>query len=198
MNSKCLLIAIIIVYLVLSEKTSEIPNKENFRETSVSRQCSSIYGYNHPKCQMDNSSKLEHVGYFKINTIKYPVIDFVNEDSKIRYLLLNNKFYKFKEKYWHRGYYFKNSLSYNRSIPISFISTYTFRGVLVNNPTRRKLFAFGKRLNSEYYKYILFREKDKVLQYAYSIPYRTKIVAGDSIFVRNQISTYGPFVFYQN
>lgn len=198
MNSKSLLIAIIIIYLIISDDTKST-NKENFKETSVSRQCSSIYGYNHPKCQLENNSKkLEHVGYFKINTIKYPVIDFVKDDSKIRYLLLNNKFYKFKQKYWHKGFYFKNSLSYNRSIPISFISNYTFRGILLNNPTRRKLFAFGKRINDTYYKYKLFREKDNMLQYAYSLPYRSKILDGDSLFVRNQISTYGPFVFHSN
>ena len=85
MNSKSLLIAIIIIYLIMSDDTKST-NTENFKETSVSRQCSSIYGYNHPKCQLENNSKkLEHVGYFKINTIKYPVIDFVKDDSKIRY-----------------------------------------------------------------------------------------------------------------
>ena len=112
--------------------------------------------------------------------------------------MLNNKFYKFKQQYWNRAYYFKTSLYYNKDIPFSFISNYTFRGILVNSHANRTLYAFGKRINNVNYKYLLFIEKNGLLQYAYSLPYRVKMQDGDSIFVRNKISTYGPFVFYKN
>ena len=52
-------------------------------------------------------------------------------------------------------------------------------------------------LNKTNYKYILFREKDGLLQYAYNIPYRRKLKDGDPIFIRNKISTFGPFIFYK-
>ena len=52
-------------------------------------------------------------------------------------------------------------------------------------------------MDTFYYKYVLFSEKNGLLQYAYSIPYRRKLLDGDSLYVRNQISTYGPFIFYK-
>ena len=185
---------LIIVYLFFIKKNK----KEKFY--NVDRQCESIYGPNHPKCyqKKEKNNRLEHVGYFKINTIKYPLLDLNVHNNKVRYLMLNNKFYKFKKKYWNRAFYFKNSLYYSKNIPFEFISNFTYRGILVNNPTDRKLYVFGKKINNVNYKYLLFREKNNLLQYAYSIPYRPKILDGDSIFVRNNISTFGPFVFYKN
>lgn len=193
MNYKFIAIILILIYYFYKNNT-----KEKFY--NIDRNCTSIYGQNHPKCHQkkEQNSRLEHVGYFKINKIKYPLLDLNLNDSRVRYMMLNNKFYKFKKKYWNRAFYFKNSLYYNKNIPFSFISNYTFRGVLINNPTKRKLYAFGKRINNINYKYLLFIEKNGLLQYAYSIPYRTKILDGDSVFVRNKISTYGPFVFYKN
>ena len=70
--------------------------------------------------------------------------------------------------------------------------------MLLNEPTQRKLYAFGKKINNVNYKYMLFRSNNGKLQYAYSIPYRPKMLNGDSIFVRNQVSTFGPFIFFKN
>ena len=118
--------------------------------------------------------------------------------KKIRYLLLENKFYKLRKKYWNRGHYFRNSFVYNNKIPFSIIYNFTYRGLLINNPTKRTFRIFGKKINFDLYKYILFREKNGKLQIAYSLPLRKKINDGDSIFIRNNISTYGPFTFYKN
>tara|TARA_B100000161_G_C33549325_1_gene414598 strand:- start:1491 stop:2075 length:585 start_codon:yes stop_codon:yes gene_type:complete len=194
MNYKYIAILLILLFVFKSKD-----NKKPEKFSIINRNCHSIYGPNHPKCQQQSiDSKLEHVGYFKLNTIKYPLLDININDSKVRYLVLNNKFYRFKQKYWNKAYYFKKSLFYNNDIPFRFISNYTFRGMLVNHATNRKLYAFGKKLNNINYKYLLFIEKNGLLQYAYSIPYRPKIHDGDSIYVRNKISTYGPFVFYKS
>jgi len=187
------LIGLIIILILLYSPL----RKEKFNN-QTNRICSSIYGTNHPRCTSTSNSKISHVGYFKINSIKYPVLDMINELDKIRYLLVKNKFYRFKEKYWNKGYYFKNSFSYNDDVPYSLISEYTYRGILINNPTRRKLYVFGKKIFASNYKYILFREKDGVLQYSYILPYRRKMLDGDSIFIRNKISTFGPFIFHKN
>ena len=200
MYSKLIIPIIVFIFIYCVKKEYDL-NKEKkpvkIRE-NMDRVCSSIYGPNHPKCKASDRTHVKHVGYFKINTVKYPVLDIVNNDNKIRYLLLNNKFYKFKQKYWHRGHYFSKHLSYNENIPYSFISNYTFRGILVNEPTQRRLYAFGKKINNVNYKYMLFRSNNGKLQYAYSIPYRPKMLNGDSIFVRNQVSTFGPFIFFKN
>ena len=168
MNYTLIGLILILILLYSPKKTEKFNNETN-------RNCSSIYGNNHPRCSSTASSKLEHVGYFKINTIKYPVLDLVSEIEKIRYLLIKNKFYRFKEKYWNKGHYFKNSFSYNEDVPYSLISEYTYRGILINNPTKRKLYVFGKKLFASNYKYILFREKEGILKYAYELPYRRKM-----------------------
>ena len=187
------LIGLIIILIILYS-----PKRKEKFNNQTNRVCSSIYGSNHPRCVSTNSSKIEHVGYFKINSIKYPVLDLINQFDKIRYLLVKNKFYKFKEKYWNRGHYFKHSFLYNDNIPYSLISEFTYRGMLINSPTKRRLYVFGKKIFASNYKYLLFREKDGILQFSYSIPYRRKILEGDSVFVRNKISTFGPFIFYKN
>ena len=68
-----------ILIAVLETETYYFVIKKSKKEQfyNVDRQCESIYGPNHPKCYQKkaNDNRLEHVGYFKINTIKYPLLD---------------------------------------------------------------------------------------------------------------------------
>ena len=66
---------------------------------------------------------------------------------------------------------------------------------MTNEHTRRSFHVFGKKIDSESYNYILFREKTGILQYAYKLSYRKKLEDGDPTFIRNKISTFGPFIF---
>jgi len=193
---------IIILFFCLIKRTNqenfsnfELPNKENIKEPFNTR-CTNIYGNYHPKCTP--TSRLKHIGYFKYNTIKYPLLDFNTGFDTRRYVMFRNKFVKLKKNYWNKGYYFRHPFYYNKNIPFSFIIDYSFRGMMVNPHTKKTFFVFGKRINDTNYKYVLFREKEGLLQYAYNIPYRRKLGDGDSTYIRNQISTYGPFVFYKS
>ena len=64
-----------------------------------------------------------------------------------------------------------------------------------NTYSKKKFYLFGKSRDGVMYSYILFREKDGLLQYAYKLPYRRKLKDGDSVYVRHKISTFGPFIF---
>lgn len=193
-------IALVIIYFICKKQYQENFSNEGFSELqkeavdTFDRRCTSMYGNYHPKCAP--TSRLQHVGYFKFNTIKYPILDFNTGFDKRRYVMLKSKFVKLKEKYYNRGYYFKTPFYYNKNVPFSFIFHYKYRGIMVNPHTKKLFFIFGKRLNETYYKYVLFRQKSGLLQYAYNIPYRRRLSDGDTIYVKNQISTYGPFVFY--
>lgn len=201
MNYTYIAIIIILFFCLFKRK-----NQENFNDLEISknknikepfdRRCTTMYGNYHPKCAP--SSRLKHVGYFKYNTIKYPLLDFNTGFDNRRYVMFRNKFVKLKKQYWNKGYYFRNPFYYNKNIPFSFIIDYAYRGIMINPHTKKQFIVFGKRINKTNYKYVLFREKDDLLQYAYNIPYRRKLCDGDSTYIRNQISTYGPFVFYKS
>jgi hypothetical protein len=202
-NLICIIFGIVIICLIFKKRNyqenfdNDNLNEVNSKETDTfERKCQSIYGNYHPNCRP--TSRLKHVGYFKFNTIKYPLLDFNTGFDLRRYVMLKSKFVKLKKKYWNRGYYFRNPLYYNKNVPFSFIYYYKYRGFVINPQTNKKFFIFGKRINETYYKYVLFREKNGLLQYAYNIPYRTRLNEGDTVFIKNQISTFGPFTFNKN
>jgi len=176
-------------------------HKENFQDINEAfkipnKKCTSIYGNYHPRCM--STSRLKHVGYFKINTTKYPLLDLKAGNYIRRYVMLKDRFAKLNKKFWNRAHYFRNPFYYHKSIPFSVVFNYIYRGMMINTHTRKKFYVFGKRINYSDYKYILFREKNGILQYAYKLPYRRKLSDGDSVYVRNKMSTYGPFVYYKN
>ncbi len=200
MDYKYLLIIIIIFYLIFSKENKD--NKENFQDfneaykNKINKRCHSIFGNYHPRCAP--TSRLHHVGYFKYNTIKYPLIDYNVGNDHRRYVMLNRRLVKLNKKYWNKGYYFKTPFYYNKDVPFSFIRFNKYRGIAVNPATNRKFYVFGKRDHLMTYKYTLFREKDGVLQFSYKLPNRRRLSNGDPIFIRNQVSTYGPFIFYKD
>jgi hypothetical protein len=200
MNYTYIVIIIILFFYLVKRKNQETFTdlgdsvKKNIKEP-FDKRCTTIYGNYHPRCTP--TSRLKHIGYFKYNTIKYPLLDFNTGLDTRRYVMFRNKFVKLKNQYWNRGYYFRHPFYYNKNVPLSFIIDYSFRGIMLNQHTKKQFFVFGRRINKTNYKYVLFRQKDDLLQYAYNIPYRSKLSDGDSTYIRNQISTYGPFVFYK-
>jgi len=193
-----ILITIIVIYCTCVFNRNNFLNKERFQSISdaftiPNKRCTSIYGNSHPKCMPSN--RLKHVGYFKFNTIKYPLLDLDSNNETSRYVMLKDKFARLNKKHWNRGYYFRNAFHYHKTIPFSVVFHYTYRGKMINSHTNRSFHVFGKRIDSENYNYILFREKAGVLQYAYKLSYRKKLEEGDPTFIRNKISTFGPFIF---
>ena len=69
--------------LEVINKNNNEKNNNNIKEP-FDRRCTSIYGNYHPKCQ--SSSRLKHVGYFKFNTIKYPLLILILDLIKICYV----------------------------------------------------------------------------------------------------------------
>lgn len=198
-TSKIIIILIIASFVIFLAKNNK--KEETFVDINqaykhhLNRRCTAIYGNYHPKCA--HTSRLNHVGYFKYNTIKYPLIDLNNGSYTLRYVMLKNKFVKLNKKYWNKGYYFRKPFYYHKNVPFSFVMNFLFRGVVINTYTRRLFYLFGKKLSDKTYKYVLFRQKDGKLQFSYVLPPRRKISDGDTIYIKHKISTYGPFVFYK-
>jgi|UniRef100_A0A6C0ISQ3 hypothetical protein len=193
-----IIIIIFVIYHTCVFYRNNRVNKEKFQSindafTMPNKRCTAIYGNSHPKCMQSN--RLKHVGYFKFNTIKYPLLDLDSNSNTSRYVMLKDKFARLNKKHWNRGYYFKSPFHYHKTIPFSVVFNYTYRGTMSNEPTNRSFHVFGKKIDSESYNYILFREKAGILQYAYKLSYRKKLEDGDPTFIRNKISTFGPFIF---
>ena len=198
---KNIFIVLIIAVFVISMTKNNENSKETFVDINqaykhhMNKRCTAIYGNYHPKCA--HTSRLNHVGYFKFNTIKYPLIDLNNGDFTMRYVMLKNKFVKLNKKYWNKGFYFNRPFYYHKNVPFSFVMNFLYRGVAINTHTRKLFYIFGRRLPDGTYKYVLFREKNAKLQFSYVLPPRDKLNDGDSLYIRHQISTFGPFVYYK-
>ena len=182
---KYTVIGILIILIFLYRSNS----KEKFENET--RICSDIYGFNHPRCQ----NELEHIGYFKIKDIKYPIINLIHNLKKERYLLKNGKFYKFKKEYWNDSFYFRNPIYYSEEIPYSILNNFTFRGFIENNSTSKKYYIFGRKIFSSNYEYLIFCEKNGKLEHKFNITYRRKLEHGDVVYVKKDSSTFGPFIF---
>lgn len=161
----------------------------------LSKRCTSTYGKYHPKCMQLN--KLNHIGYFKLNTTKYPLIDINDSNSTLRYVMFKDKFIKLNKKYWDKGYYFKKSFNYDINIPSYIILNFLYRGVIVNTYNNKIFYIFGKKLDDGTYKYILFRKKNNCLYLSFNLPPRNKLLNGDTMYIRDKISTFGPFIYYK-
>lgn len=195
MSNNYLIYLILFLFMIYLFKNIFFKNvNEAFGHTN--KRCSAIYGNYHPKCAP--TTRLNHVGYFKYNLIKYPLIDFNDGVEVKRFVMLKDKFVKLNQKYWNKGYYFKSPFYYHKNVPFSFVMNFTYRGIATNNHNNKQFYIFGKRLESNLYKYVLFSQKDSKLQFAYVLPPRIKIKDGDSIYVKNKVSVFGPFVFYKN
>lgn len=198
---KNIFIVLIIAVFVISMTKNTEKSKETFVDINqayahhMNKRCSAIYGNYHPKCA--HTARLNHVGYFKFNTIKYPLIDLNNGDYTMRYVMLRNKFVKLNKKYWNKGFYFNRPFYYHKNVPFSFVMNFLYRGVVINTHTRKLFYIFGRKLKDGTYKYVLFRQRNGKLQFSYSLPPRDKLLDGDTVFIRHQISTFGPFVFYK-
>ena len=188
-------LAIIVIYLANKNKQENFVDINQAYKHHANKRCTSIYGNYHPKCAQ--TSRLNHVGYFKYNTIKYPLVDLNNGSYNIRYIMLRNKFVKLNKKYWNRGYYFPKPFFYNKNVPFSFVMNFLYRGIVINTHTKKMFYIFGKKLHNGTYKYVLFRKRNGKLQFSYVLPNRNKISDGDTIYIRHKISTFGPFVYYK-
>lgn len=188
-----ILLVLLVAYFCYKNKTQEKFQTISDAFKIPNKRCTAIYGNYHPKCMP--SSRMKHVGYFKFNTIKYPLLDLNRGDMVNRYVMLKNRFAKLPQRHWNRGYYFRFPFQYHKTIPFSVVFHYIYRGTMENTYSKKKFYVFGKTLDSKMYSYILFREKDNLLQYAYKLPYRSKLKNGDATYIRNKISTYGPFIF---
>jgi len=161
----------------------------------LNKRCNVTYGKYHPKCmQLD---KLNHVGYFKLNTSKYPLIDLNNGDYTFRYVMFKDKFIKLNKKYWNKGYYFQKPFYYDKNIPFYIVMNFLYRGVVVNTYNNKIFYIFGKKLDDGTYKYILFRKKNNHLYLSFNLPPRNKLLNGDTMYIRDKTSTFGPFIYYK-
>lgn len=190
MNITLLSIFLILFCLFLSKR------KENFSNLLDKSHCSSIYGVNHPRCTRDNTVK--HLGYFKINNNKFPIMSLDDNNYSDRYLLKDGKFFKLKKEYWDKSFYFKSSLEYSNNISYDLISKYTYRGKIHNKATNLTYFLFGKRVFASNYKYLIFNEIKGKLNHEFTIDLRKKLEDGDPLVVYGNNTTIGPFVFYKN
>ena len=75
-----ILLVVLAVYLYNNRKTEEKFQTISDAFKIPNKRCTAIYGNFHPKCRP--SSRMEHVGYFKFNTIKYPLLDLNRGDMK--------------------------------------------------------------------------------------------------------------------
>ena len=135
-------LAIIVIYLANKNKQENFVDINQAYKHHANKRCTSIYGNYHPKCAQ--TSRLNHVGYFKYNTIKYPLVDLNNGSYNIRYIMLRNKFVKLNKKYWNRGYYFPKPFFYNKNVPFSFVMNFLYRGIVINTHTKKMFYIFGK------------------------------------------------------
>lgn len=191
MNYTLISIVLILFCLFLSKK------KEGFTNLIDKRRCASIFGENHPRCKIETDN-IRHLGYFKINETKYPIMNFGNEnDMSNRYLLKNNKFYRLKQEYWNKSFYFRNQFIYHQNVPLELISNYTYRGKINNTPFNKSYFIFGKKIFASNYKYVIFEEIKNKLEHKFTIEHRKKLEDGDPVFIRHNNATLGPFIFHK-
>ena len=81
-------LASFVIYLANKNKQEHFVDINEAYKNHLNKRCTAIYGNYHPKCA--KTSRLNHVGYFKFNTIKYPLIDLNNGSYTLRYVMLRD------------------------------------------------------------------------------------------------------------
>ena len=172
------------------QSNSVVSNK--LKENFSFQACENIYGINNPRC---NSNKnLNHIGYYDSKNTKFPILKFENDD-KNRFIMDGKKIVPFNQKYWDKVFYFDEPFKYRDDVPYSFVYNFYFIGKLSNVHINKTYYLFEKKVEYNLYKYILFQKINESFVYSFGLPFRTKINLGDVVFIKNNSSTLGPFIF---
>jgi hypothetical protein len=174
------------------QSNEELSNKNEIKEKFTFEACESIYGVNNPRC--NSGEELSHIGYYSSKNTKFPVLKFEN-DKKKKYIMDGKKIVPFNQKFWDKVFYFDEPFKYKDDVPYSFVYNFYFIGKLNNFHINKTFFVFEKKVEYNLYKYILFEKVDGAFVFAYGLPFRTKINPGDVVFIKNNSSTFGPFIF---
>lgn len=158
--------------------------------------CNSIYGKYNPRCV--SNDKLNHVGYYTHKNTKYPVLDMKQGNKKGRYIMNGEKIIPFNQKHWDKVFYFDKPFKFDNNLPYHFIYNFYYSGKLNNVYINKSYNIYEKKVEYNLYKYVVFEKKCDNLKFTFSLPLRSKINHGDTVFIRHDSSTIGPFTFEAN
>ena len=182
-NQIYLVVFLLIILCFLSTKLKN--KKENFDHNKGCMETNNMY---HPhKC------KFGHLGYYKYGNEKYPII---SKNSK-NYLINHTNEIEVNDDVLSKSYYFRTPLYYYWNITYLFLGDYIFRGYIYNRFYDYIFYIYGKKENSNYYRYILLRQINGVLYYYTVLPIRTRLINQDVVYFNKGPSVYGPFIFYK-
>lgn len=189
---------------IISENVSYLDNKviaEQSKEPLHKKEefgpgCPRIFGKYNPRCVTNEN--LNHIGYYSNNNTKYPVLDLIEDKKKSRYLMKGDDILPFEKKFWNKVTYFSKPFKFQKNIPYNFVYNFRFVGKIENVHIDKCYFIYEKKLNSNLYKYILFEKDEDNYKISFELPNRKQINNGDTIFIRSNSSTFGPFQYIED